>query len=265
MRTVFARPAAALRPYIDRYWSWQAAPGEVVALPLLLPGTGAEVYFHAGEAFSLAASDEPLPAAHLLCLRSDTLALAAAARLDFVAVRIKAGGWGDLCPVPLAGCFDQALPASELWGPRAAALSARLAEARDFAARVALLDAFFLMALRSRRDVLASHAVERLYSEPALRIDTLGDELGLGRRQLERRFLAQEGLSPAAFRRLVRFQQAARKLALTSRPALRIALDLGYYDQPHFDRDFKSLAGIAPSDYRSLTRQTTHFYNTPQR
>lgn len=265
MRTVFARPAAALQPYIDRYWSWQAAPGEVVALPLLLPGTGAEVYFHLGDRFAFADGGDSLPAAHLLSLRASTLPLAAASGLDFVAVRIKAGGWDKLCPVPLAACLDQAPAASELWGPRADELSAQLAEAGDFATRVARLDAFFLAERRNVGDALIGHAVERLYREPALRIDSLGEGLGLGRRQLERRFLAQEGLSPAAFRRLVRFQQAARKLALTSLPALHIALDLGYYDQSHFDRDFASLAGIAPTDYRNLARRTTHFYNTPLR
>lgn len=93
---------------------------------------------------------------------------------------------------------------------------------------------------------------------------SLAERIGLGRRQLERRFRFQEGIGPAAFRRRVRLQKSVRSLLLDpALSVLTVALDQGYYDQSHFHRDFQDITGRTLSYYLAAHREKTHFYNTP--
>jgi AraC-like DNA-binding protein len=58
------------------------------------------------------------------------------------------------------------------------------------------------------------------------------------------------GLSPKRLARLVRFSRAIDQIR--EEPAVdwaAIADTCGYYDQAHFNRDFKLFAGATPSDF----------------
>lgn len=260
MRVFDRPPHPRLRSCIDRFWGWECDPGEAVALPLLLPGTGAEMFFHHGTPFA----GEAQPS-QLLCLRRRPLRLAAPGGIGFVAVRIRAGRLGRLTTKPARECLDRQLSAEALWGDAGRALAQRVAAAPAFGERVDLLEDFFLHGLpNGHADDLVEEAVERLYRDP-LRTDIAGlaDALGIGRRQLERRFLRQEGISPAAFRSVTRFQKTARRLLLDpALPLLDAALAQGYCDQAHFCRDFKFFSGQSPGRHLAAARRTTHFYNT---
>lgn len=266
MRIFQSCPHPLLKPYVARIWGWEAETGEPVNLPVVLPGTGAEVFFHFGTPFRRADDGTGPGPAHLLCLRHRPLALAPLPGLGFIAVRFRAGRLWDLIDPPAAECLDQALPVDALWGRPGRYLQEQVGSAADFPARRQLLERFLLRRLENRRtDALVTTAVDQLYRHPqAINVDALAQALSLSRRQLERRFQAREGLSPVEFRRRIRFQKTVRHLLLDSAlPLLDAALDQGYYDQSHFHRDFKELTGQAPARHLAAARQATHFYNTP--
>lgn len=270
LRTFRLRPAAALRPYVDSIWGWDGAAGQAVALPTLLPGTGAEVFFHYRTPFRRAHPQMPdvLPSAHLLCVRRAPVALQAAADVGFVAVRFRAGMLHRFTGIPAHELMDQACAVSDLWGAAAAGLAERMAAAPSFARRAALIQSFLLGCLqRSQGDPLAEQAVSMLYRDCAdISIERLAERIGIGRRQLERRVKLWTGQTPAEVRRLARFQKTVRALLLDpSARCLDAALAHGYYDQAHFIRDFRELARATPQRYLDAARARTHFYNTPWR
>ena len=59
-------------------------------------------------------------------------------------------------------------------------------------------------------------------------------------------------MTPKRYCRIRRFQRA---LALANRGRhidwARVALDCGYFDQAHFIHDFRSFAGLTPTEYQS--------------
>ena len=83
-----------------------------------------------------------------------------------------------------------------------------------------------------------------------IQVADLADAAGVSTRQLERVFQVQVGLSPKRFLRILRFQAALRAMHTGRRtPWVEVALSHGFYDQAHFSRDFKALAGTSPAAF----------------
>jgi AraC-like DNA-binding protein len=75
-------------------------------------------------------------------------------------------------------------------------------------------------------------------------IDDLARELNVTRQHLRRTFLAQVGIPPKTFARVMRFRRLLR--AAGSQPWAAIAADLGYSDQSHLIAEFSEFAGTTP-------------------
>jgi len=156
---------------------------------------------------------------------------------------------------PLASLNESSVDAGELW--RQSNILARLCEAENDT--VIFQTVQDELRLRMRRDVILKGKLTLLKSAAYLlstgkmrSITTLARDSGIHRRQLERLFKEYVGLSPAAYARIQRITNAA---SMISSPhgfrALEYALDHGYYDQAHFNHDFKAVVGLSPTDYRN--------------
>jgi AraC-like DNA-binding protein len=85
----------------------------------------------------------------------------------------------------------------------------------------------------------------------------------LSERQLRRRFSASVGLGPKRFARIVRFQRVfEQRLEHDARAWSEVALDCGYYDQAHFNRDFRAFTGVRPRDIVRDADPLTAFFLT---
>lgn len=77
-------------------------------------------------------------------------------------------------------------------------------------------------------------------------------------KQIRRLFLRHVGISPKVFARIVRANYALGLLQNDSVHLADIAVQAGFYDQPHFIHDFKTICGLTPLEYR---RNMSVFYN----
>lgn len=129
-------------------------------------------------------------------------------------------------------------------------LHEQLASASDHRQRVAQLQHFLLARLReSAPDPLMAAAVSWLEHRPAgHRIDALTRHIGLSQSALERRFRRVVGVTPKKFASMLRLQHAVR-LQATGLDLTEVALAAGYYDQAHFNHDFRRATGSAPAAF----------------
>ncbi|HXU94784.1 MAG TPA: helix-turn-helix domain-containing protein [Gallionella sp.] len=271
MRTFHISPIDELCPFVDRLWGWESTGNAMIALPTLLPGTGAEFYFHYRTPFrhdTAQAGQCGLGAAHLLCVRRKPVDLCGARDVGFIAVRFRAGMLHRFVDIPGGELMDQPCSIEDLWGREGKALFERVAGADSLSDRSKLIQHFLLKKLRSLpADSLVERAVSRIYRDcSSMSIKQLASQMGIGKRQLERRFVALTGQTPADVRRLSRLQKTVRALMLDpSTRTLDAALANGYYDQSHFIHDFRELTGAPPQRHLEIARAKTHFYNTPIR
>jgi len=82
----------------------------------------------------------------------------------------------------------------------------------------------------------------------------LATAAGLSRFELVRRFHAQTGLTPHAFRTNLRIARARALLAAGESPAV-VAAECGFADQAHLTRTFRRAVGVTPARYaRAVAR-----------
>jgi AraC-like DNA-binding protein len=81
-------------------------------------------------------------------------------------------------------------------------------------------------------------------------IKNLLEQLYLTERTFERKFMAQVGLTPKQFAKIVQFQSSLHQLTKTKfNKLVEIGFDSGFSDQSHFIRVFKKYTGQTPSFY----------------
>jgi AraC-like DNA-binding protein len=98
-------------------------------------------------------------------------------------------------------------------------------------------------------DPVMVEAVRALLSRSPLAIDRLARHLGFSRQYLARRFRDAVGIGPKVLARIARLHRALGVLQPTSRRPSTLAeaaLQAGYFDEAHMDRDFRELAGVTP-------------------
>jgi AraC-like DNA-binding protein len=90
-----------------------------------------------------------------------------------------------------------------------------------------------------------------------LRVDALAAQFGIGVRRLQRLITEYIGFGPKWLIQRYRLQEAAHALADAAPPRIAdLAAALGYADQAHFGREFKTVVGATPSEYLADASRT---------
>ncbi len=249
------RPAGPLRPYVSRYsgyWLDGFGPGTHQGLP----SGSLTVVLSLGPPVDLAVHPDPSqpPASY------DALAAGLhAAPVTIAYEQSQRGVQLDLTPLGARALFG--LPAGELGsivvsldaliGRRAGEWLDRLRSALTWSERFSTLDDVLAAALVTAPapSPEVARAWDRLVScAGAMEVAALATEVGWSRRHLSERFQRELGLTPKVAGRVLRFDRARRLLGRRDRPGLAaVAATCGYYDQAHFTREFRELAGMSPT------------------
>lgn len=156
-----------------------------------------------------------------------------------------------LLGVPAGEISGLTVPLDRLFGAEAALLEERLAGIDGFGCAIEVVEEAL-----SRRlsDVAPPPHLEWAWSRIAesggtVEVSALASEIGCSRRHLSEGFREHVGLPPKTVARLARFRRALERLEPGGVDTARVAIDAGYYDQAHFNRDFKQFTGMSPREY----------------
>lgn len=171
--------------------------------------------------------------------------------LHAVSVVLEPWAAYGLFHLPMNVLADTVVSTSDLLGPGAPELVSALRAAPGWAGRFMVLEAWLGEQLAGRPAYAppVAHAWRELSrAGGAIPVETVASRVGWCRRNLERRFREQVGLSPKTAARMLRLRRAFRLLrgGLTIN---EVASRCKYYDQAHFVNDFKALTGITPTAY----------------
>lgn len=169
----------------------------------------------------------------------------------YFGVRFRPGVAAEYVVDAVRDFVDVGAPLADVTRARRSALGERMAEAKDHAARVALVAEFVLDPSSRVRapDHRVCHAVRLIQRDPAgAHVRRVAAELGLSERQLERLFIERLGYGPKRFARIVRLERAVALMHAPLRRQAALAAAAGYADESHLIRDFRALTGATPAE-----------------
>ena len=169
---------------------------------------------------------------------------------EYFGVRLRPGA---LSHVGCAGTDDLCGQVCHLESGPARSLAGRLGAEPDFRRQIRLFMDEYPSLLEAGPDMdshaLLARAVIRCIDEArgCITLSALEEQLCYSRRHLTRVFREYTGITIKEFCRFVRFQCASRQLSRSSTiPIAQLALDCGYYDQAHFQKDFRDFTMSTP-------------------
>jgi AraC-like DNA-binding protein len=175
-----------------------------------------------------------------------------------VGVKFKPGAFYPFLKSPASAFTDRSIPFEEVFGAECAAWEQAILSREGKEEMIDLVEDL-LRARRPDRDeavAVINAVIDRVIADREItKVDDVAERLGLSKRTLQRLFSHYVGVSPKWVIQRYRLHEAAERLAVgevVDWPAL--ALDLGYFDQSHFIKDFKAIVGRAPADYARSAR-----------
>ena len=244
-------------PPLDRWVAgiWAVSGPVPVAAETVLPNGVVELIFNLGPPHRVVddrGGQRWYREAWLAGMQQGPLTIASQGHTDLVGVRFRPGGAAAVFGLPLAAITDDVVELDAL-DPADRALGGlrdRLAGA-DIDTRVAIVArSLARRALRVARapDARVAAAIAGLATTPSLR--ALAATVGISHKHLISRFHDEVGVTPSRLRRIMRFDDVVRRLEREVDPNwAAVAADHGFSDQPHLVREFRTLAGVTPTQF----------------
>ncbi|MFY9269526.1 MAG: helix-turn-helix transcriptional regulator [Candidatus Manganitrophaceae bacterium] len=270
-------PQPALRPFVKRLWVAVPATGQPAvtgAREHVLPTGGMHLVFRLSDAplRLFQCPDDPIGRVlgHAVVggARSTFYVRDVSTPSSSVGAQLYPGAAQVLFGITADALSERHTRLEDLWGPAAAVARERLLEADGPERKLALFETLLLARFPPTHGLhpAVAHAIQRLAETN--NVHEVVKQSGYSHRHFIALFRRAVGLSPKTYGRLLRFQKALECVAHVAHVAdvdmrgtiswADLALDCGYSDQAHFNREFREFTGVTPENYREISPVFAH-------
>jgi AraC-like DNA-binding protein len=173
--------------------------------------------------------------------------------INMKGVRFRPGGLASFTSMPVSMLMNELVAADQVFGAEAEELTSQLFETDNAQLNVACIERFLTKRLRADYDTRQTLQLISLVKdyESLPTVKSLSEKTGIHYKKLERVFARYTGYNPKNFSRVIRFYKALQQMKKAPASLTDVGLDSGYYDQPHFIRDFKAFTGKSPTQFHA--------------
>lgn len=168
-----------------------------------------------------------------------------------IVVRLKEASANVFFDEPLNEFYKNSISLRDLSGYEdLSKLEDQLSSACSNEERIGLLEGFLAMKLRRHSiDARIVSAVDTIIrAEGNVRMNLLADQHHLSQDAFEKRFRKVVGSPPKTFSNIIRLKTVIAK-GIDGRSLAEISVNAGFFDQAHFNKDFKLFTGRNPSQF----------------
>ena len=262
---------ADLQPYVDSFWYAEAEgpQSEISSWQYCLATGLIEMIIHVTPTFThkgiLAGRSVEFPETFIGGIHVEPVLFKMRGGTGMFGISCKPETFVTLFNLPIGELVDSYAELRPFFGKSIGDLAEQIKVASTNECRAQIATAFFRQraALHARRDrFYYSEAMQYIRMASGQHsVDDLCGKVFVGKRQLQRSFQDNIGISPKTYGRIVRFKGAYDYVQRNPHTTwTEISYHFGYADQSHFIRDFKEFTGENP---RSFLAGCVPQQNTP--
>jgi AraC-like DNA-binding protein len=269
MRYTEIKPQKFLSGFVKCFWLLE---GDEISngnnKEKILPDGCMELIFNYGDRFKEYRKDysETQPLSFIYGQITKYIEVQPSGRTGIIAVRFHPNGAEAFLQYPVSELFNKAVSTYDILGKEGSELEEKILAAKDNRSRVEILQNYLISRLKknNKYDYVIAACIKRIeQSKGLVTISSLSEQYNISTRHLERKFISIVGMNPKQFSRVIRFQNILRLMQSGQISNLTgIAFESGYYDQPHFIKDFRNFTGTNPLTYFNQEHQLSSYFTT---
>jgi hypothetical protein len=251
------KPHKDLESIVKFYWTLEVPFDPENQKQKIVPDGCIEMTFNFGEKIKRYTSENNFilhPNAMIMGQRTKSFDILPTGNVDTFAICFYPIGFANFVTMPLENLVDKETPIAELFGhAEANELEQQMIQAIDTQQRINIIETFLLKILSEKNtisNVVKSTVDALLKTNGTTPINVILKDDVSKRRQIERHFRKQIGISPKQLGKAIRLQATLNLLLNKKSETLTdIAYESDYFDQNHFIKDFKDLVGVTPKEF----------------
>lgn len=256
------QPSLALSPYVKHYWFLKA--GVKIDTPQRVISDGyISLVFHRGSQMNLASDHTLQERAFLSGQNIKYSDFIRTGNTDMISITFRPHGARMFFRLPMDDIFNQSVAIDALECPELIELDDKLMNTFDRKICIDHIESFLLkrLSLSNEYNFKRVDAAIRAINQGEANIDLLTQICCLSYKQFKRIFAEYVGSNPKDFLRIVRFQRALHVMQTSPQLSLTdMTFECGFYDQPHFVREFKYFTGYTPKEYLSVCSPYSDYF-----
>jgi len=252
------QPHSDLESLVKCFWTLEVLSEKNPQKQRIIPDGCIEMIFILGEDVKRYTSRDEFiiqPRAMVLGQITEPFFVEPTGHVNSFATRFYPYGFANVISTPIKKLANKETTIDLLFGQKdSQELTQKIILAKDTKERIEIIEGFLLGRLNDKAtiDSIVKRTVDiMVLTKGGKPINTiLKDDLSK-RRQLERKFIKQIGISPKQLGKVIRLQSALKMLLnqQESESFTKIAYESEYYDQAHFIKDFKEFTGTTPKEF----------------
>ncbi|GAL65115.1 AraC family transcriptional regulator [Algibacter lectus] len=250
-------PHSDLKSLVSCYWTLEVPKQSESQKQRIIPDGCIEMAFILGDDIKRYTSENEFilqPRSMVLGQTIEPFYIEPTGFVKTFAVRFYPYGIANFISEPISNLANKETPINKFFEKETADnLMQKIIQAENTKQRISIIEKFLIERINDEKtiDKIVKSTVDSLLStNGSASINSILKEDLSKRRQLERNFKKQIGVSPKQLGKVIRLRTALKMLLnQKSENLTNIAYENEYFDQAHFIKDFREFTGINPKEF----------------